>query len=132
MSPTQVAPEAADSPASGDAAPDLSVVVIVYNGAGRLPRAVRSVLDQSLRSTEVVIVDDRSQDDSYQVARQLAAEHPGRVRALQLPANSGGCGAPRNLGVAAARGRLHCSSPATRNSRDAAWFRVSCDSLCAL
>jgi len=84
--------------------PALSVVVIVYNDAARLPTAVRSVLDQTLRGVEVVIVDDRSTDDSYEVARRLAAEHPDRVRALQLPANSGGCGAPRNHGVRQARG----------------------------
>ncbi|GGN52931.1 hypothetical protein GCM10011579_010450 [Streptomyces albiflavescens] len=86
------------------AAPAVSVVVIVYNDAARLPTAVRSVLDQTLRSVEVVVVDDRSTDGSYEVARRLAAEHPDRVRAFQLPENSGGCGAPRNHGVGQARG----------------------------
>ncbi|TLS40270.1 bifunctional glycosyltransferase family 2 protein/CDP-glycerol:glycerophosphate glycerophosphotransferase [Streptomyces montanus] len=84
--------------------PDISVVVIVYNDASRLPTAVRSVLGQTLRNVEVVIVDDRSTDGSYEVAERLAAEHPGRVRAFQLPENSGGCGAPRNHGIAQARG----------------------------
>ncbi|MEU9290455.1 CDP-glycerol glycerophosphotransferase family protein [Streptomyces sp. NPDC048275] len=82
----------------------VSVVVIVYNDAARLPTAVRSVLDQTLRSVEVVIVDDRSTDGSYEVARRLAAEHPGRVRPFRLPENSGGCGAPRNHGIQQARG----------------------------
>jgi CDP-glycerol glycerophosphotransferase len=80
------------------------VVVIVYNDEARLPTAVRSVLDQTLRSVEVVIVDDRSTDGSYDVARGLAAEYPDRVRAHRLPENSGGCGAPRNHGVRHARG----------------------------
>ncbi|MER6014952.1 bifunctional glycosyltransferase/CDP-glycerol:glycerophosphate glycerophosphotransferase [Streptomyces bluensis] len=86
------------------AAPAVSVVVIVYNDEARLPTAVRSVLDQTLRGVEVVIVDDRSTDGSYEVARRLAAEHPGRVRAHRLPENSGGCGAPRNHGIRRARG----------------------------
>ncbi|MFF6999393.1 CDP-glycerol glycerophosphotransferase family protein [Streptomyces sp. NPDC008313] len=81
-----------------------SVVVIVYNDAERLPTAVRSVLDQTLRGVEAVVVDDHSTDGSYEVARRLAAEHPGRVRVLRLPENSGGCGAPRNLGIREARG----------------------------
>ncbi|MER5641394.1 bifunctional glycosyltransferase family 2 protein/CDP-glycerol:glycerophosphate glycerophosphotransferase [Kitasatospora sp. NPDC002227] len=89
---------------SSQQAPLVSVVVIVYNDAARLPRAVRSALGQSLRGVEVLIVDDRSTDDSYAVAQRLAAEEP-RVRALRLPENSGGCGAPRNRGVAEARGR---------------------------
>ncbi|MER7374604.1 bifunctional glycosyltransferase/CDP-glycerol:glycerophosphate glycerophosphotransferase [Streptomyces lanatus] len=82
----------------------MSVVVIVYNDEARLPTAVRSVLEQTLRGVEVVIVDDHSTDGSYDVARRLAAEHPGRVRAYQLAENSGGCGAPRNHGIRQTRG----------------------------
>ncbi|MDX2934556.1 bifunctional glycosyltransferase/CDP-glycerol:glycerophosphate glycerophosphotransferase [Streptomyces ipomoeae] len=84
--------------------PAVSVVVIVYNDEARLPAAVRSVLEQTLRSVEVVIVDDHSTDGSYEVATRLAAEHPDRVRAYRLPENSGGCGAPRNHGVLKTRG----------------------------
>lgn len=84
--------------------PDVSVVVIVYNDAERLPTAVRSVLDQTLHGVEVVIVDDRSTDGSYDVARGLADAHPERVRAFRLPENSGGCGAPRNRGMEEVRG----------------------------
>jgi CDP-glycerol glycerophosphotransferase len=83
---------------------DVSVVVIVYNDAARLSRAVASVLEQSLHGVEAVVVDDHSTDGSWNVARALAAAHPGRVRVFRLPANSGGCGAPRNRGVAEARG----------------------------
>ncbi|MEU3773305.1 CDP-glycerol glycerophosphotransferase family protein [Streptomyces sp. NPDC032472] len=84
--------------------PDVSVVVIVYNDAERLPTAVRSVLDQTLHGVEVVIVDDCSKDRSYAVAQELEAAHPGRVRAFRLPENSGGCGAPRNHGIRQATG----------------------------
>ncbi|MEU9039641.1 bifunctional glycosyltransferase family 2 protein/CDP-glycerol:glycerophosphate glycerophosphotransferase [Streptomyces sp. NPDC048352] len=84
--------------------PDVSVVVIVYNDAERLPTAVQSVLDQTLRGVEVVIVDDCSKDRSYAVAQELEAAHPGRVRAFRLPENSGGCGAPRNHGIRQATG----------------------------
>ncbi|MDI2131715.1 bifunctional glycosyltransferase/CDP-glycerol:glycerophosphate glycerophosphotransferase [Yinghuangia seranimata] len=92
-------------PSAGEATPDVTVVVVVYNDAERLPTAVRSVLDQTLDSVEVLIVDDHSPDDSYAVARRLAEAHPGRVRALQLPENSGSGGGPRNAGIEAARGR---------------------------
>ncbi|MER7762693.1 CDP-glycerol glycerophosphotransferase family protein [Streptomyces sp. NPDC097619] len=85
--------------------PDVSVVVIVYNDAARLPTAVQSVLDQTLDSAEVVIVDDCSKDRSFEVAKELEAAHPGRVRAYQLPENSGAGGEPRNVGIGHARGR---------------------------
>ncbi|CAM5438458.1 hypothetical protein SAVIM338S_02597 [Streptomyces avidinii] len=84
--------------------PDVSVVVIVYNDAERLPTAVQSVLDQTLHGVEVVIVDDCSKDRSFAVAQELEAAHPGRVRAFRLPENSGGCGAPRNHGIKQATG----------------------------
>ncbi|MFH8596354.1 bifunctional glycosyltransferase/CDP-glycerol:glycerophosphate glycerophosphotransferase [Streptomyces rimosus] len=84
---------------------EISVVVIVYNDAERLPTAVRSVLDQSFRDVEVVIVDDCSTDGSFAVAQQLAAAHPGRVRAYRLPENSGAGGEPRNRGIQEAVGR---------------------------
>ncbi|MET8861347.1 CDP-glycerol glycerophosphotransferase family protein [Nonomuraea sp. NPDC004580] len=82
--------------------PDCTVVVITYNDAARLPRAVRSVLGQSLRDLEVIIADDASTDGTPEVARRLAASDP-RVRYLRRQANSGGCGAPRNDGIDAAR-----------------------------
>ncbi|RFU85331.1 glycosyltransferase [Streptomyces triticagri] len=87
-----------------DVTADVSVVVIVHDDEERLPAAVWSALGQTLRSVEVLIVDDCSTDGSYRIAREFAAAHPGRVRAFRLPENSGGCGAPRNLGVDHARG----------------------------
>ncbi|WP_034267389.1 bifunctional glycosyltransferase/CDP-glycerol:glycerophosphate glycerophosphotransferase [Actinospica robiniae] len=85
-------------------APDLSVVIIGYNDAARLPTAVRSVLEQTLHNVEVVIVDDHSGDDTPKVAERLAAQDP-RVSYHRLPENSGGCSKPRNTGIDHARGR---------------------------
>ncbi|MEU6738791.1 glycosyltransferase family 2 protein, partial [Streptosporangium sandarakinum] len=84
--------------------PDCSVVVITCDDAARLPRAVGSVLGQSLRNIEVIVVDDASTDDTERVARELQRADP-RVRYLRRDVNSGGCGAPRNQGAAAARAR---------------------------
>ncbi|MGP3914763.1 bifunctional glycosyltransferase/CDP-glycerol:glycerophosphate glycerophosphotransferase [Nonomuraea sp. 10N515B] len=81
--------------------PDCTVVVITYNDAARLPRAVRSVLGQSLRDLEVIIADDASTDGTPEVAARLTALDP-RVRYLRRGVNSGGCGAPRNDGIDAA------------------------------
>jgi len=76
-------------------APDVTITVIVYNDAERLPRAVASVLRQTHPNIEVVISDDHSTDGTPSVARELAAADP-RVIYLRLPENSGGCSAPRN------------------------------------
>ncbi|MBR7832322.1 CDP-glycerol glycerophosphotransferase family protein [Actinospica durhamensis] len=84
--------------------PDVSVVIIGYNDAARLPTAVRSVLDQTLHNVEVVVVDDHSSDDTPKVAAHLAAQDP-RVSYHRLEENSGGCSKPRNTGIDHARGR---------------------------
>ncbi|MGC9376061.1 glycosyltransferase family 2 protein [Streptomyces sp. MH13] len=83
-------------------APDVTVTVIVHNDAGRLPRAVASVLRQTHANLEVVISDDHSTDATEDVARRLAARDP-RVGYLRLPENSGGCSAPRNRALEIAR-----------------------------
>ncbi|MFI1259005.1 CDP-glycerol glycerophosphotransferase family protein [Streptomyces netropsis] len=93
------------SATEGEAIVEITVIVVVYNDAERLPAAVRSVLGQTLRSVEVVIVDDCSRDHSFEMARKLAADHPDRVRAFRLPRNSGAGGEPRNVGVQHATGR---------------------------
>lgn len=78
--------------------PDVTVVVISYNDVERLPAAIRSVQRQTLRNLEIIVVDDASSDDTADVVRAIAARDP-RVRYECLPANSGGCSAPRNRGV---------------------------------
>lgn len=83
--------------------PDVSVVVICYNDAANLPKAVRSVLTQTLADLEVIVVDDASTDETPRVSAELAAEDP-RVRVVRLPENSGGCSRPRNTGIEVARG----------------------------
>ena len=91
-------------------APTLTVVVIVFNDAARLPRAVRSVQRQTFAAgapdrLEVVIVDDASTDDTPRVAQALVDADPGRIRYHRLAENSGGCSAPRNAGIDVAAGR---------------------------
>ncbi|MFJ8097086.1 glycosyltransferase family 2 protein [Streptomyces griseofuscus] len=82
--------------------PDVTVTVIVFNDADRLPRAVASLRAQTHANIEIVISDDHSTDDTPAVARRLEAEDP-RVRYLRLPENSGGCSAPRNRAIEIAR-----------------------------
>ncbi|KUM68775.1 glycosyltransferase family 2 protein [Streptomyces curacoi] len=82
--------------------PDVTVTVIVYNDAERLPRAVESVRRQTHTNIEIIISDDHSTDETPDVARRLASQDP-RIRHLRLPENSGGCSAPRNRALEIAR-----------------------------
>jgi glycosyltransferase involved in cell wall biosynthesis len=82
--------------------PKISVVLPVHNRADVLARAIRSVLDQSLREFELVIVDDGSTDASVEVARSFGDE---RIAVVELGRNRGG-NAARNAGVRAAKAPL--------------------------
>ncbi|MFC6985282.1 glycosyltransferase family 2 protein [Streptomyces cirratus] len=79
----------------------VSVVVIAYNDAGLVGEAVTSALAQGPVVAEVLAVDDASSDGTASVLDELAALHP-RVKVLHRAENSGGCGTPRNDGIAAA------------------------------
>ncbi|WP_248965904.1 bifunctional glycosyltransferase/CDP-glycerol:glycerophosphate glycerophosphotransferase [Sphaerisporangium perillae] len=80
--------------------PDVSVVLITFNDSARLPRAIASVLNQSLRNLELIVVDDASTDDTADV---MARFGDPRVRYIRRETNSGHCGAPRNAGLDAAQ-----------------------------
>ena len=80
----------------------VSVIMPCYNAARHLCEAIESVLGQSYAAVELIIVDDGSTDDSYDLAQRYASSHPNRVR-LFSQANQGPYPA-RNLGLANAQG----------------------------
>ncbi|HEY7472633.1 MAG TPA: glycosyltransferase [Gemmatimonadota bacterium] len=82
----------------------VSTIVPVHDRPVLLEEAVESVLGQSYRPLEVVIVDDGSTDETPRVADRLAAENPATVRALHVA--RGGPGRAREAGRRAARGEF--------------------------
>lgn len=80
----------------------VSVVVPVYNYAGRLPQLLDSLHRQWCEGLELVLVDDGSSDDSAAVAAAWGERHPGRLRLLCQP--NAGVSVARNRGVEQARG----------------------------
>jgi glycosyltransferase involved in cell wall biosynthesis len=80
--------------------PLISVLIPVYNGEAYLAEAIDSVLTQSYRPIEVVVVDDGSDDGTDEIACGYGAE----VRYERQP--RAGNGAARNRAVSLARGDL--------------------------
>lgn len=79
----------------------VSIIVPVYNCAEHLEKCVGSILAQTHRELELILVDDGSTDGSGALCDALAAGDP-RVRVLHQA--NGGVSAARNAGLEAARG----------------------------
>lgn len=68
--------------------PLLSVIVPVYNTEDYLARCLESILCQTTRNLEILVVDDGSTDRSPEIAEKYAAQDP-RIRLLTHPENRG-------------------------------------------
>ena len=82
--------------------PLISVVMAARDASATLGLAAGSLLTQTWRNLEVIVIDDHSTDTTLPVAHRLA-EQDGRLRVLSNLRTPGAYGA-RNTGLAAARG----------------------------
>ena len=83
-------------------APTVSVVMTVYNTERYVAEAVESVLAQTFRDFELIIIDDGSTDRSTSILNDLA-RRDGRIRLVSRP--NTGIVAAANEGIGMARGK---------------------------
>ena len=80
----------------------ISVIIPAYNSESTLESCVASVLDQTYRETEIVIVDDGSVDGTLKMGNRLSSIYNNvRVESIK----HAGPSAARNAGLRLARGR---------------------------
>jgi glycosyltransferase involved in cell wall biosynthesis len=79
----------------------VSIVVASYNHATYLPQRMESLLAQTYADIEIIVIDDRSPDNSVEVLQRYA-DHP-KVQ-LVIRENNGGWVTVSNQGVQIARG----------------------------
>lgn len=75
----------------------VSVVMPVYNTENYLDTAILSILNQSFKNLELIIVDDASTDSSPEIIKKYA-KRDRRIKTFTMPKNSG-AGAARNEGI---------------------------------
>lgn len=85
-----------------DKSPLISVVIPTYNRVQFIERAVRSVLNQTYSNLEVIVVDDGSVDETYEIIDRLKKQD-GRLIFLRHFKNKGPQAA-RNTGIHASSG----------------------------
>ena len=84
--------------------PLISVIIPAYNAAGTIKTALDSMLNQTWKHLEILVVDDGSSDDTVEVVKGYSQQHP-EVQLLHTPNNSGPYVA-RNEALKQVRGEL--------------------------
>ena len=79
----------------------ISFIVPIYNAAEYLPACIESLVHQTEKELQILLIDDGSTDDSLSIARSYAKQDP-RITVLQQA--HAGQSAARNLGMAHATG----------------------------
>ncbi len=79
----------------------LSIIVPVYRVEQTLDRCIGSIVNQSFRDFELLLIDDGSPDRCPQLCDEWAARDE-RIRVIHRP--NGGLSAARNTGIEAAKG----------------------------
>lgn len=82
--------------------PAVSVIVPIYNAELRLRACLDSLLAQTFRDWELILVNDGSTDASLAICSEFQAAEPERIRIFTGP--NGGVSVARNRGLDAARG----------------------------
>lgn len=83
----------------------ISIIMPVYNGVKFMERAIKSVVSQSYKDWELLIIDDGSTDGSYIVAYKYSKKDR-RIIPLKNDGPNHGANAARNIGIRAAHGEF--------------------------
>lgn len=79
------------------------IVVPVYNLKKLLPRCIDSLLTQTYKNYEIILIDDGSNDGSEILCDQYVKRYPDRVRCIHKV--NGGLSSARNVGIDHANGK---------------------------
>lgn len=81
---------------------EISVIIPVYNLSRWIEKCVKSVLEQTVSNIEIIVVDDGSKDDSYEIVKRIQEEHSEKI--VLLSQKNSGQAAARNRAMDLARG----------------------------
>ena len=73
---------------SANAQPLITIGIACYNAGDTVARAVESALAQDWENREIIVVDDKSMDNSVDIVENLAAAHPA-LRLIRHDTNQG-------------------------------------------
>lgn len=80
----------------------VSVIVPIYNVEKQLAKCLDSLLNQTLKDIQIILVNDGSEDSSAEIAKKYVVKDPDRV--LYFEKENGGLSDARNYGIPYATG----------------------------
>ena len=83
--------------------PDITIILIIYNQAHCLHKALRSIQNQSIKNLEIIIVDDGSNDNSTDIIKKYQKEDE-RIILIEHECNKGKIKS-RSDGIRLAKGK---------------------------
>lgn len=83
--------------------PKVSVIIPTYNRDKYLEKAIRSVLKQTYKNYELIVVDDGSTDKTKKIVKKYVKKYPKKVRYIYQ--DNRGPSAARNTGILNAKGK---------------------------
>lgn len=81
----------------------VSVIVPVYNVEKYLERCLKSLVNQTFKDYEVIVINDGSPDNSQKIIDEYVEKYPDLIRSIIK--ENGGQGSARNLGIEMANGK---------------------------
>ena len=83
--------------------PKISIIIPVYNAEKYLYECLDSLVNQTMKNTEIICIDDGSTDNSYEILCEYATKDN---RFIILQQENKGAGAARNKGMEIAKGEF--------------------------
>ena len=80
----------------------ISVIIPAYNVAQYLERCLNSILEQTYRNIEIIVIDDGSKDETGAIADKYANKYSGKIKSIHI--ENGGVTNARLLGITQASG----------------------------
>ena len=81
----------------------LSIIIPAYNVKDYLPRTLNSLIKQKPKVFEIIVVDDGSTDNSYQIAKEILEKSSCKYKIFKK--KNGGVSSARNYGLKLAKGK---------------------------
>lgn len=86
--------------------PLVSVIMPVYNAEDFLEQAIQSIIKQTYKNWELIIIDDASVDNSWKIITKFVKDFPEKIHAIRLKKNlNKGGDACANIGIRQAKGK---------------------------